>query len=271
MKIKATSVIMTGADKILQKDEEKKMKKWTMGISAVLMAAMVLSGCGKQQTADAADETAVQTEETQTEETQDEDQAEAEEAEGAEEEMPGDEEIPSDIPNSFVEEQAGKTEFDSYDDLISNMTAGQAYAYVTLTGYEGDVLLITDETYDDNGSTAAMMVYVYLEENGKVKFATIVGGSDTAYPVRYADNVLYTAGSDEFCSYFVSEETQGVMVKDSVMESVDENGAASYIGFLREKNNFDNDEEIDTDSDQIFKEKMAEYDAAAVVDFTVVE
>ena len=76
---------------------------------------------------------------------------------------------------------------------------------------------------------------------------------------------------DEFCSYFVSEETQGVMVKDSVMESVDKNGAASYIGFLREKNNFDNDEEIDTDSDQIFKEKMAEYDAAAVVDFTVVE
>ena len=166
-----------------------------MRISAVLMAAMMLSGCGKQPAADATDETAVQTEE-----------------------VSGDEEIPSDIPNSFVEEQAGKTEFDSYDELISNMTAGQAYAYVTLTGYEGDVLLITDQTYDDNGSTAAMMAYVYLKENGKVRFATVVGGSDTAYPVRYADHVLYTAGNHEFCSYFVSEETQGVMVKDSVME-----------------------------------------------------
>ena len=113
------------------------MRKWTMRISAVLMAAMMLSGCGKQPAADATDETAVQTEE-----------------------VSGDEEIPSDIPNSFVEEQAGKTEFDSYDELISNMTAGQAYAYVTLTGYEGDVLLITDQTYDDNGSTAAMMAYV---------------------------------------------------------------------------------------------------------------
>lgn len=224
------------------------MRKWTMRISAVLMAAMMLSGCGKQPAADATDETAVQTEE-----------------------MPGDEEIPSDIPNSFVEEQAGKTEFDSYDELISNMTAGQAYAYVTLTGYEGDVLLITDQTYDDNGSTAAMMAYVYLKENGKVRFATVVGGSDTAYPVRYADHVLYTAGNHEFCSYFVSVETQGVMVKDSVMESFDENGTATYIGFLREKNTFDNDEEIDTDSDQIFKEKTAEYGAAAVVDFTVVE
>ena len=102
------------------------MRKWTMRISAVLMAAMVLSGCGKQPAVDATDETAVQTEE-----------------------MPGDEEIPNDIPNSFVEEQAGKTEFDSYDELISNMTAGQAYAYGTLTGYEGDVLLITDQTYDE--------------------------------------------------------------------------------------------------------------------------
>lgn len=116
-----------------------------------------------------------------------------------------------------------------------------------------------------------MMAYVYLKENGKVRFATVVGGSDTAYPVRYADHVLYTAGNHEFCSYFVSEETQGVMVKDSVMESFDENGTATYIGFLREKNTFDNDEEIDTDSDQIFKEKTAEYGAAAVVDFTVVE
>ena len=142
------------------------MRKWTMRISAVLMAAMMLSGCGKRPAADATDETAVQTEE-----------------------VSGDEEIPSDIPNSFVEEQAGKTEFDSYDELISNMTAGQAYAYVTLTGYEGDVLLITDQTYDDNGSTPAMMAYVYLKENGKVRFATVVGGRDTAYPVRYPGHV----------------------------------------------------------------------------------
>lgn len=247
------------------------MKKWTMGISAVLMAAMVLSGCGKQQAADTADETAVQTEETQTEENQEEDQAGAEEENSAEEEMTGDEGLPDDIPNSFVEEQSGKTEFDSYDDLISNLTAGQAYAYITLTGYEGDVLLITDQTYDDKGSTAAMMADIYLENNGKVTYASIVGGSGTAYPVRYADGVLYTAGAHEVSSYFVSEETQGVMVKDYVTESFDENGTASYTGFLREKNTFDNDEDIDTDSDQIFMEKMEEYGAAAVVDFTVVE
>lgn len=247
------------------------MKKWTIGISAVLMAAMVLSGCGKQQAADTTDETAVQTEETQTGETKDEDQAETEEENGTEEEMSGDEELPDDIPNSFVEEQSGKTEFDSYDDLISNLTEGQAYAYITLTGYEGDVLLITDQTYDDNGSTAAMMADIYLKNNEKVTYASIVGGSGTAYPVRYADGVLYTAGEHEFSSYFVSEETQGVMVKDYVIESFDENGTVSYTGFLREKNSFDNDEDIDTDTDQIFMEKMEEYSAAAVVDFTVVE
>ena len=135
---------------------------------------------------------------------------------------------------------------------------------IDLSHYQGEVFW---EAVGDNSK----MAYVYLKENGKVRFATVVGGSDTAYPVRYADHVLYTAGNHEFCSYFVSEETQGVMVKDSVMESFDENGTATYIGFLREKNTFDNDEEIDTDSDQIFKEKTAEYGAAAVVDFTVVE
>lgn len=100
------------------------MRKWTMRISAVLDGSDGAFGMWKAAGCQTAtDETAVQTEE-----------------------VSGDEEIPSDIPNSFVEEQAGKTEFDSYDELISNMTAGQAYAYVTLTGYEGDVLLITDQT-----------------------------------------------------------------------------------------------------------------------------
>ena len=132
-------------------------------------------------------------------------------------------------------------------------------------------MLVADQTYEFEGSMAAMTASVYLEQNGTVRFSSAVGGQGTAYPIRWENGVVYTAGGHEVCSYFISEETQAVMVKDSVMESIDDAGTASYIGFLREKNDFNHDEAVDTDSDEIFRDKMKEYDDAPVVSFTVVE
>ena len=235
----------------------------------ILLVAALGSGCGKQQT--------IPEEETGFAE-QSGEQAASEEAkqsaadEGSEQEAQStEEELPDNIPNSLVEEQAGKTAFSSYEELIGYLEKGQGYAYVTLEGYEGQALLVADQTYEFEGSMAAMAASVYLEQSGTVRFSSAVGGQGTAYPIRLENGIVYTAGGHEVCSYFISEETQAVMVKDSVMESIDDDGTASYIGFLREKNDFNHDEAIDTDSDEIFRDKMKKYDDAPVVSFTVAE
>ena len=273
-------------------------KPYLAAFCMILLVAALGSGCGKQQTIpeeetgfaeqsgeqaageeakqSAADEDPEQeaqsTEEEQAEEAQDAEQTEEMQDTAEDPEMwLTDEELPDNIPNSLVEEQAGKTAFSSYEELICYLDKGQGYAYVTLEGYEGQALLVADQTYEFEGSMAAMAASVYLEQNSTVRFSSAVGGQGTAYPIRWENGVVYTAGGHEVCSYFISEETQAVMVKDSVMESIDDDGTVSYIGFLREKNDFNHDEAIDTDSDEIFRDKMKEYDDAPVVSFTVAE
>ena len=108
------------------------------------------------------------------------------------------------------------------------------------------------------------MIHLIVASHGPlsasiVKSASLIAGSSSIADIKTISITMETS---------VEEVRQAV---ETILESFDENGTATYIGFLREKNTFDNDEEIDTDSDQIFKEKTAEYGAAAVVDFTVVE
>lgn len=274
-------------------------KSYLAAFCMFLLVAALGSGCGKQQTlpeeetgfAEQSGEQATGEEAKQSAagedpeqeaqstveeqaEVQDADAGQIEEAQSTAEDPEmwlTDEELPDNIPNSLVEEQAGKTAFSSYEELIGYLEKGQGYAYVTLEGYEGQALLVADQTYEFEGSMAAMTASVYLEQNGAVRFSSAVGGQGTAYPIRWRNGIVYTAGGHEVCSYFISEETQAVMVKDSVMESIDDDGKASYIGFLREKNDFNHDEAIDTDADEIFRDKMKEYDDAPVVCFTVAE
>lgn len=274
-------------------------KPYLAAFCMIMFVAALGSGCGKQQTLpeeetgfaeqggeQAAGEEAKQSaagedpeQEAQSTveeqaEVQDADAGQIEEAQDTAEDPEmwlTDEELPDNIPNSLVEEQAGKTAFSSYEELIGYLEKGQGYAYVTLEGYEGQALLVADQTYEFEGSMAAMTASVYLEQNGTVRFSSAVGGQGTAYPIRWRNGIVYTAGGHEVCSYFISEETQAVMVKDSVMESIDDAGTASYIGFLREKNDFNHDEAVDTDADEIFRDKMKEYDDAPVVCFTVAE
>lgn len=255
------------------KRKSRNNKRHLAGSIFLFTLMLILGGCGKTkvQESSAVDaQPAAETEQAETEtEIMEEPSADIQkEMEPSAEGM--DEEIPVDVPNSFVEIQAEKTEFSSYEEVISYLEKGQGYAYVTLTGYEGDVLLITEQTYEIDGSTAAMVADVYLNIDGKVRHASAVGGDGTAYPIRCADNVLYTAGNHDVCSYFISEENQSIMVKDSIMESFDENGTATYLGFLRQQNDFDHDEEVDTDSDQIFLDKMEEYSAAPILTFTMI-
>ncbi len=48
------------------------------------------------------------------------------------------------MPNGFIEEKAQKNEFDSYEEVIGYLEAGQAYTYVDVLGSEEPILLVTE-------------------------------------------------------------------------------------------------------------------------------
>ena len=179
------------------------------------------------------------------------------------------------MPSSFVEENAGKERFDSYDELISFLKPGQGYAYIELTGYDGKILAVTEETFDDpDGHKASSDAAVYAEINGEVKNIGNAFCSGTAYPLRCDGSLLYTGGDNEYGSYFVTGDGDGLMMKDSITEESDEDGKASYFGFTRETNDFDDTKDIPEDpaeGEKLFKELRDKAMKQQVIDFTVVE
>lgn len=179
------------------------------------------------------------------------------------------------MPESFVEENAGKERFTGFDELISFLKPGQGYAYIELTGYDGKVLAVTEETFDDpDGHKASTDVAVYAEVNGEVKNIGNAFSSGNAYPVRCDGSLLYTGSDHEYGSYFVTGDGDGLMMKDSITEESDEGGNVSYFGFTRETNDFDDTKDIPEDSaecEKLFKELMDKAMKQPVIDFTVVE
>lgn len=177
------------------------------------------------------------------------------------------------MPGSFVEEAAGKETFDSYDELISYLKKDNGYTYFKLEGYDGDLLAVTEQTYDDlNGHKASMEATFYGDINGKVKFIGNAFSSGTAYPVRCDGTLIYSAGNHEYTSQFMNKDGDALIVKDYISENFDENGNAEYSGFHREDNTYDS-EDIPSDPAEAEKILAAFYDDLEnkeVMNFTVV-
>lgn len=175
-------------------------------------------------------------------------------------------------PSSFVEEAAGKTSFDSFDELISYLEKGQAYAYVELQGgNEGKLLLITEQTYDNlDGNMATIDVCIYGEDaNGKIHYMTCASSQGTANPIAIKDGVLYCGGHHNVDGYVTTPDGNGIMLRITASESFEEDGTANYWGLFRENNTFE--EETPIDSEEGFNRAMNEMLEAEVVNFTVIE
>lgn len=177
------------------------------------------------------------------------------------------------MPGSFVEEAAGKETFDSYDELISFLKKDNGYTYFKLDGYDGDLLAVTDQTYDDlDGHRVSIEVTFYGDVNGKVRFIGNAISSGTSYPVRCDGTLIYSAGNHEYTSQFMNSDGTALIVKDYISESFDENGKAEYSGFHRETNTYDS-EDITSDpaeAEKIFSDLVAEMGNKEVMNFTVV-
>ncbi len=235
----------------------------------LLAAGMTLSACGNSanesepETAPAAveEESTAAAEETPATETAEPEVQE--EAEPEEEFMPG----------SFVEESAGKETFESFDELISYLKDGEAYAYFDIEGFDGQVLAVTDGTFEDlEGHSAAIDATFYGDIGGTVCFIGNAFGGGTAYPIRCDGTVIYAAGNHEYQSEFMGSDGRALIVKDYIHVDYDENGNASYSGFRRDTSSSEG-EDIPTDpaeAEQIFNELFAGLADKPVLDFTVV-
>jgi hypothetical protein len=155
-----------------------------------------------------------------------------------------------------------------YDEVISSLNAGQAYAYVDIAGGEHQALLVADDTYDDgNGHNAAISAELYcLDTDGSVISYTNVLSEGTAYPIAVKDGYLYYGGNHHVAKEYIDLQYASVVTKEDAEETFDEDGNTTYYYF-----SLDDEFEGEVDDDSYLARLFDEYGDADVVDFTIVE
>ncbi len=156
-------------------------------------------------------------------------------------------------------------EYASYDDVIAQLPADYGYAYVTIDGYDGDVLAVTDFTYQwDNGENASLTAYLYVQNGDMVQYLGNVMTGGTGYPIRCTNGILYNCNMVQYGEMNVEQNSDGKY-------------GLTYTNRGTITNHADGTAEIETegnlagaDADEI-RDKIAAMDGVAVVDFTVVK
>ncbi len=97
----------------------------------------------------------------------------------------------------------------SYDEIISQLSTGEGYAYINLNGYEGDILATCTGTYEDNGVNCAIDAMLYVENNGKAELLASVQTGGTAYPVTVDGGVLYYNTPVQYAEADVTTDADG--------------------------------------------------------------
>ncbi len=156
-------------------------------------------------------------------------------------------------------------EYASYDDVIAQLSAAYGYAYLTIDGYDGDVLAVTDFTYQwDNGENASLTAYLYVQNGDTVQYLGNVMTGGTGDPIRCANGILYNCNMVQYGEMKVEQKSDGKY-------------GLTYTNRGTITNNADGTVEIETEGklagaeeDEI-RDKIAAMDGVAVVDFTVVK
>lgn len=157
---------------------------------------------------------------------------------------------PDFMPSSFVEMQAMKETFDSFDELISYLEPGQGYAYCNIFGRDDEVLFICEESYSyEEGKMAAIDGSIYANQDGIIRNVGNVFSDGTAYPVSLDTNgYIFTGGNHRMEVGCASAEYGGYMIVktareefDSEQTDADGNPLSIYSGFVRENNSVSKD------------------------------
>jgi len=181
------------------------------------------------------------------------------------------------MPNDFLQEREGRDIFASYDEMISLLNPGEAYTYITMEGYDGELLVISDVTYEYEEQNVTLAAYVYANINdGTVKNIGNMFSMGTAYPIRCDGTYLYTAGNHMYeCDAIADSSEPALMVKETISELYSGEGddaVAEYSGFIRQSRSIDEDgEEVDITTQDEFYAYCDKYLNADAISFTVVE
>lgn len=118
-----------------------------------------------------------------------------------------------------------------YDQFISQLPEEQYYAFAELESAAYPVLLVTDQVYEyEEGVQAAISCEVYYLQEGEVVSIGEISSEGTAYPIRFSDQGVYTAGHHYAGKYNVDEK-QGVLSLEEYAEEVFEEGTGKETYF----------------------------------------
>lgn len=197
------------------------------------------------------------------------------------EDIPAEECELGDYPSNEFESRVGRTEFESYDEIIGMLEGDEAYALVDVKGADEPVLLVAEWAYDNlDGNFATTEATPYTKKsNGKVTSDSAMVTGGTANPIAIDDEgILYCATHHtmgKYCYGTNGTDDTAVMAMEYIyVEEFDDNGDPKTVGgFYRTENTvIDNDgtslEPGDVDK---FWELYNEYNNTHVVGFTLVE
>lgn len=193
-------------------------------------------------------------------------------------------EMEIDYPSSDMEVRTGRTEFESYDEIIGLLEGEEAYALVKVKGYEGDVLLVASGVYDylDGKTMAAIDATPYtMKSNGMVTADSLLTAGGTAYPISIDESgLIYCFGNhsvEESCYGNNGTDDAALMIMKSVTATdFDENGEVIEIsGFYRapEDNNVLEENSVFYEGNEVteFYDSYDEFAKAEPVNFTAVD
>lgn len=186
-----------------------------------------------------------------------------------------------DYPSNAFEERTGKTSFSSYDEIIGLLEGEEAYALVNIKGYDGEVLLVAENTFDDLlGHIATIECTPYtLKSDGKCSADSLLYSGGTATPLAIDnDGVVFAVthtSVEKSCYGENGTDNASIMILASVYaDELDDNGTPKSVsGFTRTKNSVVDDDSkfLEGDEVDLFKKLYAEYEKAEPISFTRVD
>ena len=195
------------------------MKAKLLAIILGTMMVFSMTACGSEEASTAADDT------TEAVETEDEDTGEA---------------MATTInpDGTFLDNRTGKTEYDSFDEVIEQLEPGEAYAYVTIAGHDGEVLAVAESTYEwDENTNAAIDVDFYAEVgyvDNKVMNIGSVSTGGTAYPIRCSEEGIVYACNNAVYGELKITDTDLLFYAKKIVIDYDSNGDSTIEGFTTE-------------------------------------
>ena len=168
-----------------------------------------------------------------------------------------------------------KDEFKSYDEVISNLTKGNGYAYIKLYGYDEELLIVTDYVYTDDNkdSDPPCSSYVVFAKDGNVvrNIAGYYFYGGRECPLAVGEGMLYSCKPDEIVSYTVYDDRPDEMFlvhMEFAVKDYDKNGNPYYYGFISDPENRLSTA-IEIDSEEVYTERLKKYLNAKEIKFKV--